>query len=713
MSDDASYSSSIISRDMTAVLKLQIGVDGPVRRIALQRLYESSASSSVSFNQLRKLAISYAFPKAKSAIYKKFDVVMTYVDEDGDVITISTDDELAEGFAQFVNQKPPVLRVNAVVTRKGKSDDENTIAEETTTTTDEAPEPRGREAEQTSSESSNRNESPRRSPAGIEQLQTALETVVAVLASSVVALQTHMAKNGVGTATSASTGDAAAAEAERQNVAEGFMKDVAGKIGMKESINTNSGAKPEEHTFIHGRHTCDGCLQTPIVGTRYKASNLPDYDLCMNCHSNYKGAHIKFEPAELDRDRQLQGRWRMRQHRQARRSATGNPCGGGNGMRGRRCRQMRVQVNVNEMDDEMKEAIRLSLLEVKNGKDTMKEEKKKESKEAPNAEKGDEDVNMENVEEEMVKEMENVADVPKVELPAETPSLIESPSRGVNDSFTSAAAGNGEIAEAIGITLDHCAEAIDAIVSEFNKEASKHSSTNEKVGKEVVESAVASAMGTASANSSVVMELANAFEENKKEENQDDVSAMTNSFVSHKEPLVGSEPDIVVEPTVLEEEMFIKEEEAEVESEEPKEETVIVEPSAPVDETEESAEAEKTSESDDEWSVVNDDDEMMARAAQMIGSAIFEGDNTAESVVSSASSVPSTVPSLNSVSGKVMPNQRALWSAHLSQLRELGFEDEAKNVEILERLNAANIGVDSTDEITVTEVVNQLLNARE
>jgi hypothetical protein len=379
-------------------------------------------------------------------------------------------------------------------------------------------------------------------------------------------------------------------------------------------------------------------------------------------------------------------------------------------MRGRRCRQMRVQVNVNEMDDEMKEAIRLSLLEVKNGKDT---EKKEESKEAPILEKSDEDVNMENVEEEMVKEMENVDDLPDLEFPAETPSLIESPSRGVNDSFTSAAAGNGEIAEAIGITLDHCAEAIDAIVSEFNKEASKHSSTNEKVGKEVVESAVASAMVTASANSSVVMELANAFEENKKEENQDDVSAMTNSFVSHKEPLVGSEPDIVVEPTVLEEEMFLKEEEAEVESEEPKEETVIVEPSATVDEIEESAEAEKTSESDDEWSVVNDDDEMMARAAQMIGSAIFEGDNTAESVVSSASSVPSTVPSLNSVSGKVMPNQRALWSAHLSQLRELGFEDEAKNVEILERLNAANIGVDSTDKITVTEVVNQLLNARE
>jgi hypothetical protein len=685
---------------MKCIIKLQIGVDGPVRRLDLQRLYESSESSSVSYHRLKLRAISYAFPRSKGAMYKKFDVVTTYVDEDGDVITISTDEEFAEACAQFVNEKPPVLRVNAVVTRKGKSDDEKT---------DERPEPRVPVTDQTFSESSSHHESPRRSPVGIEQLQTVLETVVAGLASSVVALQSHLAKNGAGTTTPASTGDAAAAgataEVERQNVAERLMKEVAGKIGMKDSMNTDTGAKPEEHPFIHGRHTCDGCLQTPIVGTRYKASNLPDYDLCSNCHSNYKGAYIQFESAELDRDRQLQGRWRMRQLRQARRSATGNPCGGG--MRGRRCRQMRAQVSANEMDDEMKEAIRLSLLEVKNGKDNTKEE----SKEAPNTEKSDEDVNMENVEEDLVKQMEDVADVPKVELPAETPSLIESPSRDVNDSFASAAAGNGEIAEAIGITLDHCAEAIDAIVSEFNKEASKHSSTNEKVGKELVESAVVSAVGAASASSSVVMELANAFEETKKEENQDDVSAMTNSFVSHKEPLIGSEPDIVVEPTMLEEEMFLKEEETEVESEEPKEETVIVEPSAPVDEMDEIVEAEDSS--DDEWSVVNDDDEMMARAAQMIGSAIFEGDNTAESVVSSATSVPSTVPSLNSTSGKVMANQRALWSAHLSQLSELGFEDEAKNVEILERLNAANIGVDSTDEITVTEVVNQLLNAQE
>lgn len=54
----------------------------------------------------------------------------------------------------------------------------------------------------------------------------------------------------------------------------------------------------ETRPFVHGRHTCDGCLTTPIVGTRYHSLDLPDYDLCSNCHANYGGG-LRFEPAEL------------------------------------------------------------------------------------------------------------------------------------------------------------------------------------------------------------------------------------------------------------------------------------------------------------------------------------------------------------------------------------------------------------------------------
>lgn len=48
--------------------------------------------------------------------------------------------------------------------------------------------------------------------------------------------------------------------------------------------------------FIHGRHTCDTCLATPIIGKRYHATNLPDYDLCELCFGKYKGTEVKFEP---------------------------------------------------------------------------------------------------------------------------------------------------------------------------------------------------------------------------------------------------------------------------------------------------------------------------------------------------------------------------------------------------------------------------------
>jgi hypothetical protein len=54
-----------------------------------------------------------------------------------------------------------------------------------------------------------------------------------------------------------------------------------------------------EPPFIHGRHTCDQCLTTPVVGKRFHALNLPDYDLCESCYGNYKGTEIVFEDVRL------------------------------------------------------------------------------------------------------------------------------------------------------------------------------------------------------------------------------------------------------------------------------------------------------------------------------------------------------------------------------------------------------------------------------
>jgi len=77
------------------------------------------------------------------------------------------------------------------------------------------------------------------------------------------------------------------------------------------SDKAEASEEPEE-PFIHGRHTCDGCLITPIIGKRYHSTNLPDYDLCQRCFDNYKGNEIKYEPTELPRDIPFQDRWRRR-----------------------------------------------------------------------------------------------------------------------------------------------------------------------------------------------------------------------------------------------------------------------------------------------------------------------------------------------------------------------------------------------------------------
>ena len=51
--------------------------------------------------------------------------------------------------------------------------------------------------------------------------------------------------------------------------------------------------------FIHARHTCDGCSKTPIIGTRYTAIKIPDFDLCEACFSRHKKDDLDFKPETL------------------------------------------------------------------------------------------------------------------------------------------------------------------------------------------------------------------------------------------------------------------------------------------------------------------------------------------------------------------------------------------------------------------------------
>jgi hypothetical protein len=96
---------------------------------------------------------------------------------------------------------------------------------------------------------------------------------------------------------------------------------VKAKLASSNGPNAN-GKKPmgwmnaqkfDSTFFIHARHTCDGCSKTPIIGTRYHAQKIPDFDLCATCFSKYEGKDLDFKPEALDRDRNMQQRWLRRQ----------------------------------------------------------------------------------------------------------------------------------------------------------------------------------------------------------------------------------------------------------------------------------------------------------------------------------------------------------------------------------------------------------------
>jgi len=109
-------------------------------------------------------------------------------------------------------------------------------------------------------------------------------------------------------------------------------------------------------------------------------------------------------------------------------------------------------------------------------------------------------------------------------------------------------------------------------------------------------------------------------------------------------------------------------------------------------------------------------DAMIAQAAQMLGSALFESDllhseNFSSMTNSDSLSIPSSVPTVSLLVESELPsNVLDQWGNHLFQLHELGFHDDKKSIEILDRLTAANIGVDSDDEVSVEQVINELLN---
>jgi len=735
-----------------AVLKLDLGSEGGIRRISLAKLWDPD-TSRVSYQRLSEMALQYS----NLSDSKLHHVAVTYYDEDGDIITISTDDELTDAFEQFSTRIPPIVRAKASfqVEKNGEkivNELKQAVSEITETV-------------------QNANDNDKKSK--VNQAQDILDSFMTILTQAVDTLSKNMEgakqnkkKRGCSKpipkeVRARNTGNKARGSAMNcgalpTNLSSNINEDIYSKAktdgarkeegNMEKKQELYSARKEDEETkgvkedysnlmpvktdldknFIHGRHTCDRCLVSPIIGIRYHALNLPDHDLCEVCIHKNNRKDIIFEPTELERDRYLQEKWKRRQRKwEAGRGfgnhiSTENPAG---------CC----------VDSALKEAIRRSLEDVKvetnetkaknNNPHTAEFPERAEmsgEKEEVNlvVDKGDEDVVMDEEDEEIVMDVEDKVALMDVE---DNEALMDEEDKAIamdvedkevlmDEEDTGTEDGNEDEDEENSRDLKRacnenntCSEepsettefkAIDKTneqeMSQLEEEltyvtpitprtAKSHESSFAEDAEGQGDVAVAIGMAldvTANAIDAVVSEVEKSFDDTTNE-NQSKVGC-----------------------TILE----------------------SVNTANREAKSEESSQSQSSVDSNDEWQVLDEDrevtsDEMMSQAAQLLGSALFQSDvisdvtetkdeRTSNHIVMSGSSfvdsLPTDVPTISSRALSSVLLSR--WDTELRQLHELGFLDDEKNVNALAHLEAANMGVDSNDPVTVNAAVDYLLS---
>jgi len=298
--------------ETNAIIKLNLGDKGGIRRIALAKLWDP-ITSRVSYQRLSEIAIEHS----NISDSKLHRVTVIYTDEDGDSITISTDDELTDAFEQFATRVPPVVRAKASfeVEKDGKK-----IVKGLKQAVSEI------------------GKTVKSGEAKVGQMQVVLEPFLTILNQAVDSLSNDMegmqqTKKGCRSPlkevkTRNRGHKACCSEIKKRGVTKKIKKDVIDEIPSIKKTDSASEEKEEhkdedettkvgkkqkqeecsnilpvkanlDESFIHGRHTCDKCLVTPIIGIRYHALNLPDHDLCAKCVPTHSGEDIIFEPTEL------------------------------------------------------------------------------------------------------------------------------------------------------------------------------------------------------------------------------------------------------------------------------------------------------------------------------------------------------------------------------------------------------------------------------
>merc|ERR1712013_157190 len=114
----------------------------------------------------------------------------------------------------------------------------------------------------------------------------------------------------------------------------------------------------------------------------------------------------------------------------------------------------------------------------------------------------------------------------------------------------------------------------------------------------------------------------------------------------------------------------------------------------------EAVKVEEVSDSEDEWSVVSD-----AKEPVKSPESASNNNGTKAKVMEEEDKTDRSLSSLEPLSPTVL----AKWDTELFQLHELGFLDDRMNVDVLERLEASHVAVDSSEKVTVQKAIEQLL----
>jgi hypothetical protein len=254
--------------------------------VRLPRIIKDNA---VCYEELVGIAISFVIPQNASTA-SDFEVKLTYQDVDNDTVVLGSSEELLDAIDQFSEQR--VLRISAEIKRFVKA------------ATPPSQPPLVAEAPWSRAPSDAGGQTGSGAPSRSTPIvQSVVESVVNVILNAAVALNsrgdqppsTHVFYTPDGIPAPVPTDNpaedrTAEARPEAENVEILTAEEIPAEnpvpaaterevtaspeVGTESSDGDKEPAAGDERPFIHGRHTCDSCLTTPIVGKRYHAVNL-------------------------------------------------------------------------------------------------------------------------------------------------------------------------------------------------------------------------------------------------------------------------------------------------------------------------------------------------------------------------------------------------------------------------------------------------------